>query len=86
MFPRFISLFSHTLGTLTRAAIGSSNPRFQSVNTFQARKRNVFKSQTGSTRKAFKGRPRKSKIIAVSCELRAIAEEREFSGKFLKSL
>ena len=61
-------------GTVTRTVIGSSIPRFQHVNTFQARKQMSFHRQA----------PRSSKFM--SRELRAVVEEREFSGKFLKCL
>jgi len=52
-FPHFISLFClHTryrnLQSTCTNVNGSSITRFHSVNTFQARKQNVFYSLTGS--------------------------------------
>ena len=40
VFPILCLYFVSIPGTVTRAVIGSSTPRFQSVNTFQARKEN----------------------------------------------
>ena len=40
MFSPFCLYFVGVPRTVTRAVIGSSTPRFQSVNTFQARKEN----------------------------------------------
>ena len=75
VFPILCLYFVSIPRTVTREVIGSSTPRFQSVNTFQARKEN---NRSFTHWQA----PRRSKII--SRELCAIVEERGFSGKLLK--
>jgi len=68
--PILLLYFVRISGTVTGAVIGSSIPWFQSVNTFQARKRMSFHRQD----------PRRSKFM--SRKLRAVVEEREFFGKW----